>query len=51
MRFAPPFDVRISARDAIASVALSGELHMATVPLLEDHPARLDGPDAIAGDP
>jgi len=43
MGFAPPFDVRIDARDGIASIALSGELDMATVPLLEGHLARLDG--------
>jgi anti-sigma B factor antagonist len=43
MGFAPTFTARVDSQNGVASIALSGELDMATVPVLEDHLAHLEG--------
>ena len=43
MGFAPQFAARVDVRNGVASIALSGELDVTTVPVLEDHLARFEG--------
>jgi anti-sigma B factor antagonist len=43
MGFAPQFSCRVESRNGVASVSLSGELDITTVPILEDHLARFEG--------
>jgi anti-anti-sigma factor len=43
MGYAPAFDARIVSHDGIVDIALSGELDMATVPVLEGHLAQVEG--------
>jgi len=43
MGFSPFFTTQIEARDGVASVALRGELDMATVPILEHQLAEFEG--------
>jgi anti-sigma B factor antagonist len=43
MGFASHFTARIDARNGVASVALAGELDMATVPVLEESLAPFEG--------
>jgi anti-sigma B factor antagonist len=47
MGFEPAFTARIESRDGVASIALSGELDIATVPVLEDQLARLEGQGVV----
>jgi anti-anti-sigma factor len=42
MGFAPAFGARIDARDGTVNIALSGDLDMATVPVLEGHLAQVE---------
>jgi len=37
MKFAPQFIARIESQNGVARIALSGELDMATVPVLKEH--------------
>jgi anti-anti-sigma factor len=48
MGFAPVFTARTESRNGVASIALSGELDVATVPILEDHLALLKGDGVVA---
>ena len=47
--FVPPFTARIESRNGVASIALTGELDIATVPVLQGHLALVerDGVAAI----
>lgn len=47
MGFEPAFTARIESRDGVASIQLSGELDIATVPVLEDQLARLEGQGVV----
>jgi anti-sigma B factor antagonist len=47
MGFAAPFAARIEPRNGVTRLALSGELDIATVPVLEDHLAHFEG-DGVA---
>ncbi|MDP9341853.1 MAG: STAS domain-containing protein [Actinomycetota bacterium] len=47
MGFAPQFTARTESRNGVASIALSGELGIATVPVLEDHVALIES-DGVA---
>jgi anti-sigma B factor antagonist len=42
MGFAPQFSARLETRNRVASISLSGELDVTTVPVLEDHLARFE---------
>ena len=42
MGFAPQFSARVETRNRVASISLSGELDVTTVPVLEDHLARFE---------
>jgi anti-sigma B factor antagonist len=47
MGFSPLFTTQIEARNGVASIALCGELDMATVPILEHHLAQFES-DGVA---
>jgi anti-sigma B factor antagonist len=42
MGYAPAFAARIDSQDGIVNIALSGDLDMATVPVLEGHLAQVE---------
>ena len=42
MESAAPLKVRVESGDGSATIALNGELDMATVPVLEDHLAQVE---------
>ena len=42
MESAAPLTVRVESGDGSATIALNGELDMATVPVLEDHLAQVE---------
>jgi anti-sigma B factor antagonist len=42
MGFAPEFAARIDSQDGVVNIALSGDLDMATIPVLEGHLAHLE---------
>ena len=48
MGFAPQFAARIDSRNGIANIALSGELDMATVPMLNGYLAQFEGDGVTA---
>ena len=50
MGFTPEFTARIESRNGVASIALSGELDIATAPVLEGHLALFE-PDAVTPSP
>ena len=43
MGLQPPFGARSQEMDGVVTIALSGELDMATVPILSDHLAPFEG--------
>jgi anti-anti-sigma factor len=43
MGFQPPFGARSQEKDGVVTIALSGELDMATVPILTDNLAPFEG--------
>jgi hypothetical protein len=43
MRPQPPFGTRVEVHDGVAVMALSGELDMATVPILRENLAPFEG--------
>jgi anti-anti-sigma factor len=46
MGFAPQLTAQVDSRNGVASIALSGELDTATIPLLEEHLAHFED-DAV----
>lgn len=48
MGFQPQFTTSIESRNGVARVALSGELDLATVPMLRGHLAHLEREDVVA---
>jgi len=42
MESQPPFETRVEERDGVAVMALSGELDLATAPILRENLARLE---------
>lgn len=48
MGFAPQFAARVDVRHGVACIALSGELDLTTVPVLEDHLAQFEGAGVTA---
>lgn len=48
MGFEPQFATSIESRNGVARVALSGELDLATVPMLRGHLAHLEREDVVA---
>lgn len=52
MESQPPFGTRVEERDGVAVIALSGELDLATAPILRENLARLEesGPVTIKVD-
>jgi anti-sigma B factor antagonist len=46
--FAPQFTARTESRNGVASIALTGELDMATVPVLQEHLAHFEGDGGVA---
>jgi len=46
--FIPQFAARVDSRNGVADIALSGELDVTTVPVLEDHLAKFEGADVTA---
>ena len=48
MGFIPQFAAHVDSRNGVASIALSGELDVTTVPVLEDHLAQFEGEGARA---
>lgn len=48
MGYAPQFTARIDSLNGVGTIALSGEFDIATVPVLEQHFARLEGDGVTA---
>jgi anti-anti-sigma factor len=43
MGFAPQFSARVDSRNGVANIALSGELDMSAVPVLEENLSKFEG--------